>query len=361
MSCLINKVGLTRVQCNCFDGDLPEDYDRVNASESGYYLTDTGDGFPLLEAIYQSASCGDGSIYDILKSCRAQAVNEVYTNLGAAISMRYDSGIGFNENIGRTNRSTTIGNTNRYNGMQIRARRIKGASIVLKAFNLGFSITTASVNIVIRSSVGDILFPPKVIPVTTIAGQFVRYALSQKIELPCYYSGHTEPISYFIYYDAAGQIPFANNFACCSYKPSYNKLFNVNGFTVTDIERIVATEDFKATDSRAFGLSIESASSCNAMEWLCDIGELDGLSYANVLAKAIQLRGAAFLAQYVLDSPNMNLFTMSRRENVYGKRNHAISEFNKRIDWLSQNIPNGATECLGCKKTKVQISRGSLK
>jgi hypothetical protein len=361
LDCLTNLVGLTRQECSCFDGDLPADYDDVNASESGLFITDNGDGFPLLEAVYQAVTCGDGNIYEVLQKCRDLALIELDTNLKAALTMTYKGSKGFRGAIARTRVERGVGGGLRqYAFIQLRPQRLRDASMMVNAISTGFTATTGSIDVTIRCSVGDDLFTPVTVTLNAVAGKWVRNALDTPINLPFYYESYPDPVTYYFYYDVAGQTPMANTFTCCGYRPDYLSLISAGGGNENDIESVLQDWDYIGSSGYAYGLSIEGYSQCDTLGWVCEVEEVDGFSYRNVLAKALQLRSAAFLAQYVLDSPNTNLFTTARRENIYGKRNHFIAEFNKRITWLSQNVPHGATDCLGCKKPRVGLSRRSL-
>ena len=196
LECIENIVGLTRTQCNCFDGDLPTDYNAVNHSDSGYYITDIADGFPLIEAVYQSISCGDGNIYDVLIRCRQQAIQELVTNFGAALTMTHEGAKGFNESIGRTRREQAARTIRLHTGMQLRPARLRDASMTIKAISVGMVSGSGPLVVTIRSGVGDTLFAPQTITIpNVVAGSYVRHVLDTPINLPFHYDSFGDPVT----------------------------------------------------------------------------------------------------------------------------------------------------------------------
>src|SRR3990167_8438397 len=94
LDCLQNLVGLTDKQCDCFEGSKPTDFDALNESETGYYLTDGDYGMPLLDAVFSAIDCGDGdNLWDVLIEARTSAINSVYTDLQSALLQFYDKTI----------------------------------------------------------------------------------------------------------------------------------------------------------------------------------------------------------------------------------------------------------------------------
>jgi hypothetical protein len=94
IDCIINLVGLTNKECACYTGSKPTGFDALNASRTGYFLTDEDYGFSLLDSIYAGIDCGDpNNVYSVLERSRRFAVNRIYTDLQAALTKYYDKTI----------------------------------------------------------------------------------------------------------------------------------------------------------------------------------------------------------------------------------------------------------------------------
>ena len=87
----------------------------------------------------------------------------------------------------------------------------------------------------------------------------------------------------------------------------------------------------------------------------CETGTLICREYdgndaiALVTAFAIQYKAGELVIENVMNSGEVNRFTMLRNEQLWGKRNHFRKEYFDRIDYLSKVIDVSSSDCFICR------------
>lgn len=348
--CLDNIVGLTLNTCDCWDGDKPSNFDEINASSTGVYLTEGKDGFSLLPAIYHALDCGRGdNIFSVLQSAREEAIRSFRRDLGAELLdtalLRKTS----EEIIGMTEyRSGNVTYTDVVNGLAIQSSGpIKGGHLEIKSLSVGFH----SVDPVDITIDGDGV-TAQTFTVQPVANEWVSVPVN--MVLPLWIDGRTDAPRYTISYDAENHRPMDNRLRCCSGGGKFG-LVSAAGFSGTIPDRSVDVP-FK---TNAYGLSLSTVSACDKTEWICRYASIGDYEMASVLAHTIQFKAFEILAQYVLDSSHISKFTTLSRESLYGKRNHASKRYSENITWVSQHIPMGASDCIKCT-SKIRLRKTTI-
>lgn len=362
LDCLTNLVGLTDKECSCFDDSQPADFDEINASETGYFLTDEDYGLPLLSAVYSAIDCGDGAtVFSVLQKARAAALKSIYTDLQAAMLNFYDRAVRpFYGLIGqrKANGSRTV--TNQTVGQLWRPNHIKDASFVASGIWLG-ATQAGSIEIKISSNDPDFDEYTQTVDYTT-AGRFQYFALTTAQTLP-FYSRNTDGagcasdcgLQYAISYVLpSGAKPLDNVYSCCGNRNTeWKQYMTAGGFETSDLATLI--ESCNTTrNGYAMGLAVDGYLTCDNLQWLCELEELNGYELRDVLARAIQFSATVYLAQHILDSSNINFWTVLNRESLYGKRNHAKKKFDDYMLWIAENVPPGMTGCYKCKPSQIQ-------
>lgn len=335
MDCLTTLVGLTQHTCDCWQGEPPEGYDQ---SDTGYFLTDEGDGFPLLAAVYESMDCGRGdTIFDVLTRCRAEAIREVTTDVGARLYALRDGlrqsqfFIGRNAQKGGSRPRTATA------GIELRPHTgYRDAILRITSVALG-TTSTGAVTLTLRSDQPG--FPEQTVPINTVPG-WNRATVNWS--LPFWADGTSEAPTYTITYPTAGVTVIPNNFYCCGARPEWARYVTAEGL------------DGTTHSTAAYGVSIGATLACDATLWMCRAES----RLVNVIAKAIQFKGAELLARYVLESTNLNRYTTLDAARLQGKLGYFAANYQTRIEYLSQQAPE--TACLGCKKTQVVMTTVTL-
>lgn len=362
LDCLTNLVGLTDKDCSCFSGSEPADFDTINASETGYYLTDEEYGLPLLEAVYSAIDCGDGAtVFSVLQKARAAALNSIYTDLQAAMLNFYDKSVRpFSGLVGQRKANGSKSVTQQTVGQLWRPNQIKDASFVVTGVWIGLT-QAGSINFKISSNDPDFTEFTQTFNYTT-AGKFQYFALTAPVTLPFFsknangsgfYSdcGIQHALSYNV---PTGSKPLDNVYSCCGNRNTeWKQYISAGGFETGDLEALLDNCN-TARNGAAMGLAIDGYLACDNLQWLCELEELNGYDLRDVVARAMQFASTVYLAQHILDSSNINFWTSLSREALYGKRNHAKKKFDDYMLWIAENVPHGMTGCYQCKPSMIQ-------
>jgi hypothetical protein len=344
LDCLTTLVGLSDKDCSCFEDSRPAAY---NTSESGYFLTDPEHGMPLLESVYASQDCSDGSIWDVMQKARTSAILDFETDLHAWLYSRYSSRFtAFTGNIGQEKTSallTGLGGT--YTGIRLRPKGYRGAKLTIQKIKFK-SNYTGNVTVDVYSS-EDVTAPLFSETVAATAGNWIEHTPETAIELDLW-SEECDDLYYYIVYDGASVVPYNNKFTCCGKKQSWLQYTDAAGISTNDLEAI------SSTTSRANGISLTAFVRCEGSDWLCDLDTLGDYNAKSVIAKTIQFKGAAKLISSILDSGNVNFYTLLGREQLYGKRNHFNKRYEENIRWIVENIPGNVTDCFKCSENRIK-------
>lgn len=362
LDCLQNLVGLTDKECACFDESELAGFAELNESETGYYLTDEDYGLPMLESIYAGIDCGDETnVFSVLNRARTFAVNAIYTDLQAALRQRFDQTVtAFSGLVGqrRAGGTRTVGASATTIGQLWQPKGVKDGKFVATHIWVGVD-TAGPLTISISSNEPDFVPFSQTVTVAT-GGVFQKFALTAPVELPLYSkntdygSGSNCGVRYAISYPSAGLKPMSNVFSCCGgMNTGWKAHIVAGGFETSDLDGLLDNCGYTC-NGYAQGLAVEGYLGCDNLQWLCELKELNGKDLRDVLARAVQHKGAQNLAQHILDSTNINFWTTLNRESLYGKRNHAKAQFDILISWIADNLPNGVTGCYKCRPGNMQ-------
>lgn len=346
LACFDTLVGLSATEYECFTDETPDGFDD---SDSGYYLTDTDYGLTVLQ------DCGIAG-WGILDAARTQAIRETKTDLRAALRDRFNGfPTPFSGLIGQMKSTAAQSVTNTHAGLRIRARtRQKGVKLVIKKIYLALN-TIGTYQITIRSN--DPLFTnPANTPVTiTVANTFTASG-AIAIELPFWSdSCHERYLEYYIGVELAGANPRNNALKCCGNNPGWQKHMDVSGFKADTND----PEDVGDFSSLAYGFSLDAYLTCEELDWICELDELNGYYIKDVLARTVQFRGAALAISALLDSRDVNPCYNSIADNLNTKRNYLNQRWADNIAWIAQNVPSGVTDCFTCKPENT-FQRGRM-
>jgi hypothetical protein len=362
LDCLQNLVGLTDKECACYTGTKPANFASLNASDSGYYLTDEDYGFPLLAALFSSIDCGDpDNIYNVLERARKAAINKIKTDLPTALSRYWDEAVpGFDGLVAKRSANGVTNPVNSFVGQLWRPVPTKGAYFTVNAFWLALD-QAANVTLTIKSNDPDFADIVQPLAYTLTGGQFQQFTLATPIEIP-FFSRTADSggccdgcgLRYVFSVELpTGVKPMNNTFYCCGGRPNYMRFLEAGGFDVASPETLV--EDCTYTCSNAgYGLSIDGFISCDKTDWLCNLKQIGGLDMRDYAARLIQHASTEWLANHVLDSQELNFWTVLSREQVYGKRSHAGKRFEEMLLFMAQKLPPEATGCYKCKAPYVR-------
>lgn len=335
LACFDTMVGLSKVAYECFNDAVPSGYDN---SDSGYHLTDTDYGLTVIEQCTLNG-------WTLLESARTQAILEIKSDLRAKLRDRYDGAIApFSGVIAQLTSTGSQSVTNDFLGIRIRTKNQKGAKLVLKKIYLGLSIA-GTYNVTITSNDPLFVSPSATSVVLASANTMTGHTLATPIELPLFSrTCEGQWLEYYIAVDRNGATPLNNKITCCGNQPKWKQHLVVAGFEADDNE---------ATDGRfssvAYGMALDAYMACEELDWLCEAEELGGYHLKDVLARALQMRGASIAISALIDQYGVTPCVSTQYENLNSRRGYLNKRSAEMLDWISQNVPGGVTDCFTCK------------
>jgi hypothetical protein len=342
--CLKNVIKLSRTECECFETGKPDDY---NDGQADIYL-DELDGLQL-EPLSASEGCGAGDIWDMMAKARANATqefkNDLLTCLGSSLQMRRHN---FSGIIGDSAQNATLNITNDKAGIAIRPYEIVGGYFELKRIGLLFNATSAITIKVYSNEDFDNEIASYSVNSTANVLQYVT--LADPLKLPLW-SNNVTNLEYYIVYELTGGFQPKNNKLECGCGRKNDVSFK-NWITVHGIKGNVGTDYSNYTTSKEInGLLLDGSFTCDSSRLICsEEYPLDFVNGRGVqIAYAIRFRAAVSLIQKILDSGEINRYTLLGREALYGKRAHFQKEYDAWIVWLCENTNVVNTDCLMCK------------
>jgi hypothetical protein len=318
-----------------------------NTSDSGYFLTDTEYGFPLVDAVWANAECGEGSVWDVLENARTEAVRDFKSDLQQALNAGRESKIGHWKGlIGKTDGSFVPSAD--FTGVQLRPRlRSRDAAFVITALHVGVE-TAWTYNVHIRSN--DYDFVPVTEQVVSPGGQWVRHELETPVRLP-FYVMHEESVRYSIELETGASRVRSNKRFCCGGAPVWAQYFDAGGFN----EQAVNNE-LNYCGTHFNGIAVEGYFDCAKLDWLCNLEQMNGLDFLDFVARCIQFKGAAKLMARILESGKVNYWTVLAPEAIAAKRQKIQQMYQEYIAYLVANMPEGVSGCWGCRKGQPKMT-----
>ena len=125
----------------------------------------------------------------------------------------------------------------------------------------------------------------------------------------------------------------------------------------------LATDDLTQAGgmlASANGIVLEGYTLCSEVDWFCRLDSIGGYSTKQLVGRAVQHKGGAFLVSGVIDSQQINRFTLKPKEELYARLNTLQSEYMNAVDWIANNLPIEAMDCLECKSAKKHESKALL-
>lgn len=346
-TCLNNIVGLDRAVCPCFETDRPVDY---NTSTSGYYLTDPEYGVPMRDGVLASADCSEGSIWDVLTKARTLSILDLQVDLKAALDTRKRSAFNpWSGVIGKASANRSVAITKQYAGRVIKpVLRKRHQKKVLTALYLGIDFS-GSVDVILNSNAFG--FTRKIETVTAISGRFVKHTLSTPWVLDLY-SAEEPDLYYTIAFEHGGNTVLDNKIWCCS-TPGWMK--SIIDFGYTDDEETRDFSETKASNTTGNGLAFEAYITCDEMQWICELDKLGGKQMKSLLGRAVQYKAAVKVLSQMLESGNINQFSLLNAEAGFQKMAHSQERYNEILTWIAQELPSGFSGCFTCNDDTTKV------
>lgn len=381
-ACFENIIGLSRKECACVD-DAPA---GANVSQSGLYL-DELDGVSLskFEAV---RDCGDGSIWDMLAKARENAIEDTKAELMACLSANTDrrrqpgnSQIGDDKKVSATSHSLR----HAYHGITLQTAKVKGGTFKVTAIGTAFKSVnnpgTITLNVYRRTSdtEGDTAVETYVLPTT---GDRVVWTDIEPLELSMDYLGDGSARYWFLYEPVDGMKAMDSRIdcGCGGFKPYWNitspQYASANqktGKLWAEWAMAAGTKGTTLSDREDWTVENPTQGIMLRVEFICDESSTfcaDAPDYVRdpiqkVLAHAVRFKAGANLMTALLNSPNINRYTMTAGEVLADNRTRYEKEFMSRIvEYVCPTLAeegniNRYGDCLKCKD-RWGLSRGTI-
>ncbi|WP_313515643.1 hypothetical protein [Sphingobacterium sp.] len=346
MECLDKIIGISNTECECSSQDVTPD-DKI--SKSGIFLDEVEGGLKL-------SSIGKIDCQDFLtksRSARKRATDQFIESILAqyategGFSSKYQK---FDGRIGKTNHLRTLSNLQKFAGLRLRTRLIRGASIKISSIGLIWgSEVNVFLNVYKSYNQSDELSIVKTFEIQTITNVQSIYKLDEILELPLYDEKNISIDYYFVIDTTLSGFPRDNQATCsCGGMERILKSYlSLGGVQSSSLDGLVGSTD----QIYSYGIYLDAKIDCTSKESICNLLELDE---SKTIAHAIAYKAQEFLIEEVMSSGKVNRFTMLSNEHMWGKRNHFRKEFDNRILWLAQTYPfEKINDCVGCDESNM--------
>lgn len=337
--CLDDAIGLTRTDCDCFQGAPTEDI------PTNLWL-DEIEGMNL-RTVEAATDCSVGNIWELLRKAREQAINTFKTDYTSAIARKWQRSRQDFKGIVGDSKASAILTLQNYQGHRYIFPPVKSGVFIIKRIGL-LMAGTGDVTVRVYNSKSSV--PLATITCPVIADTLSWKILSTPLELPMQ-DDEKQYLEYFVLYENPSFNAYLNTFKCCSAVLNYSCIEPLFDQSMNDYRYLYARW---CNVTGAFGASVDAIQALNASfnnaaqgmlvdaDMRCDIRGIacKDLNYrysdiAMVKAYTVYYRAGVNLCESILSSSEINRYTMLDRDRLAIKRNQFAKEYNNRIDWLT--------------------------
>lgn len=361
--CYESIVGLSRTNCECYT--VPDD---AADSLSGLYI----DELIGLSFIQSMTDCDNGNdLFANIEKARDNAITSFQADTNALLlqsfKMRRNP---FYGGIGRVSTVTTSLTVGNYLGVRMYCNNVKSGVLYIKQIGTLFAQTDA-INLLVYNNLGDLV---DTLPLNTTANVHTQNVVD--LELPLH-SDYTDHLEYFFIYQYDGQpVPKVNDIkcACGSFKPVFdcNKpYFNTKHDTVYGWAdwlmvggiNTATLPDFTdcgcSTNNLMYGLTFQVELKCKIGDVLCqDSLDFVGNPLAAAMAIAIQNKAGEILGNWVLQSGNLNRFTLINTDQLITDVANYKATYNQMVEYIVASADITQNDCLACKDIYEMAKHG---
>lgn len=372
-NCLDNVIGLSETPCVCFD--VPE---TATESKSGLFL-DKLEGLNL-KMIDAGTDCSEGNIWDFMNNARNSAILQFRTYLLAGLTKEYKQKIRpFSGAIGETKFRKTLAPQGTSAGLSLYTNSIRGGYMKVKRIGTVFASTNAAFDIHLYNDLEDgsletisvaseanklkwnTLSTPLYLPMATETGEYIRYDFlystsdapdPKDAKLWCGCGGNRN------YYDSKAPRFKAFN----SSSAHWMNFVMAAGASGNAISNPTERDNMTRNTIVMNGLIMDVEFVCELEDLICQhVEDFDNGNLSLAIATCIRYMAGVFLMDYILSSGNINVYTMSDRERMMGKKNTYVKEYNNLLnEMIIPQMNIDGNDCLICDNTRGPFKRGIL-
>ncbi len=379
LDCLDNIIGLSPTDCDCYDSTKPVDFNTLNASSSGLYVSQPNT--VTLRWTNSASDCENGGLWDLVIQAREQAVRDTLTDfLAQTQEVKSERFLPFTK-IGDDyfRQAETVKGT--VAGVWLEPYELRGANLIITAVDIAFwsGIAGATpVTIEIYSSLDFTTPLASAVANVTTDKQYATATLSTPliIDLGTIREDLDERL-YFSYTIPVGAVPVKNDTerGCRCNKRSkivdnpYLQIMCLGGSQSNTVEGL--SNNQLSGGGTMNGLVIKAELECDYWSWLCNLAQKPSTSNAisasgkrlrlgMILADTIQAKAVVTLIESIANSSRINIETMVLGvEELKAKHAHFSEIYSDGIDNLVYYMPEEVSDCLKCAEDK-RMNKGQI-
>ena len=346
MECLNEIIGVTNSFCNCFNGNLtPELIAKMKVSKSGLYL-DGLEGGILLRNVTQLDKCK--SFVEMQFEAIEEAKKAFTKDAMRKLTERYKSSKrNFIGDIGKMAFTQTLNTSQRLQFLKINA--VSDGIFKINRVRLIANISVDSHYWLIGMNNGDTI--GEIISegdFQTDAGNYI--SLDIQAELPLVKNGNYQ--TYFIVWESNGASPRDTKWDCgCPSGNGFEDFINVSGGEASDFTRL----NTNPNDIFTHGMVVDAELRCGLGNIICEEFNREEAIPMSV-AYAIRYKAGELLIENIMNSGEVNRYTMLANERLWGKRNHFISKYEEHLGWSTDVMDITSSDCFLCRESKMMKS-----
>jgi hypothetical protein len=377
LDCLDKIVGLSATACTCWDSTKPVDFNTLNQSTSGLYVSQP-DTIPI-RWTNSAADCENGGIWSLIQQARDKAVRDLLSDyLAETKRVKQEQFLPFTK-IGDDyyKAAETVHDTTA--AVWLEPYEIRGAKLRIDSIDIAFwdgILAPTNVDISIYSSLN--LSTPIDTATATVNGNkeyfTATFASPVIIDLGNIREDLNERI-YFVYTIPAGARPVKNNIekGCqCNNRNKYreNPFLQILCAGGTQSDSVLNLGSNMYGSATMNGLVLNASMECDYYSWLCDLAQKPNdstliggqrLALGMALADGIQAKAIFNLAASILMSGRINHYTMVLDpKQLYQIQNHYIKIYRMAIKNLVYYMPADVSDCLVCGTDKRMVKNQIL-
>lgn len=363
LECFENIIGITETDCSCLVSRLGTaqigGQPWYKVSKSGLFL-DRLPGIIGISGVDASTPC-DNELAKFYQTAVKDAVRFMHDDLVTGLLKKFKQiKLAYSGKACSTDYGMTESLSSSYAGVLVRTKGMKGGSLVVNTIYAMFNTTVAELTIKVYRALASNQTPD------LINAEFIEDLVistqadtvkSNLLATPKSYPLCEEGYDYFFVYSTAGINPKNNSISCgCGAgEAQLNEYARFYGITGNDLTKVPAFSQ----DGYAKGLAFDLAIGCDTSRVACDLYQRYQ-DFTIVMSHAVRFKAAEIVHELILNSDDINRFTMMNREYLWGKRNHFRSEYNDRIEWMVENADLANYECWTCNSNTKGVHKGGI-
>ena len=345
--CLENIIGVTKDFCQCLHGQIStEEFEKLKISKSGLFLDEVEGGISF-RSIAQIDKCK--SFLKIQTDAIENAKKFFSADILAQLNLKYQvNNTNFAGEIGKVNFAGSLQSSKRL--QFIKLKPLKDAVIQLDRMRVFLNGDTTTkvwiVKIEENQTNGTIIYENENV---VSSMNVLTVAFNESLKLPLNIGGKSQEY-YFVFENLDLNLkPRDIKIDCgCSGGNAFSEFLFVTGGEADNFSELATAQ----VDGYSHGFSLDVRIKCETGSVICK--EFDGNdAIAYVTAFAILYKSAELVIENVLNSQEVNRFTLLSNERLWGKRNHFKKEYTERVKYLAEMIDVASSDCFICRENSM--------